>query len=160
MSDIARILREGYDVGQLNTGLYRFIEDRNIDVMVIDTHPGLAEETLTLMSISDALLVLLRPDSQDYLGTGVVLYAGKKLDVPRLGLLINQVPISFDFDKIKSRVESTYDCPVIGILPHSEEMLRLASSGIFVHRYPEHPITKSLQNIVENFFVSDVDASS
>src|SRR5215471_8718058 len=44
--DIARVLREGYDVGLLRDGLQELIEALNLDVLMIDTHPGLNEETL------------------------------------------------------------------------------------------------------------------
>ena len=36
---------------------------------------------------------------------------------------------------------------VAGVLPHSEEMMTLASAGLFVLRYPEHPITKTLSEV-------------
>jgi MinD-like ATPase involved in chromosome partitioning or flagellar assembly len=35
------------------------------------------------------------------------------------------------------------------VLPHSDEMMVLASEGVFVVRYPDHPITKSLQKVAE-----------
>src|SRR3990172_2083347 len=59
--EIARILREGYDVGLLNDGFHRLVEDLNLDVLMIDTHPGLNEETLLSIAISDALAIILRP---------------------------------------------------------------------------------------------------
>jgi len=36
---------------------------------------------------------------------------------------------------------------VAAVLPHSEEMMELASSGIFVLRYPDHPITLALKQV-------------
>jgi MinD-like ATPase involved in chromosome partitioning or flagellar assembly len=45
VGEIARILREGYDVGLLNDGYQQIIEDLNLDILMIDTHPGLNEET-------------------------------------------------------------------------------------------------------------------
>src|SRR5713101_9812392 len=67
--DIARVLREGYDVGLLRDGLRELIESLNLDFLMIDTHPGLNEETLLSIAISDALVIILRPDQQDYQGT-------------------------------------------------------------------------------------------
>lgn len=65
------MLREGYDVGLLNDGFQSLIEELNLDVLRIDTHPGLNEETLLSIAISDTLLIILRPDQQDYQGTSV-----------------------------------------------------------------------------------------
>ncbi|MCG8347925.1 MAG: MinD/ParA family protein [Chloroflexales bacterium] len=145
--EIARILREGYDVGLLNDGFQRLLLDLDLDVLMIDTHPGLNEETLLSIAISDALAIILRPDNQDYQGTGVTVEIARKLDVPNLVLVVNKVPQIFDFAAVQQRVEQTYDCEVGAILPHSDEMMALASAGIFVLRYPNHPITSNLERL-------------
>jgi MinD-like ATPase involved in chromosome partitioning or flagellar assembly len=145
--DIARVLREGYDVGLLSDGYQRLIEELTLDVLMIDTHPGLNEETLLSIAISDALVIIMRPDSQDYQGTAVTVEVARKLDVQRMLLVVNKVPISFNFAEVKARVEKTYDCEVAGVLPHSDEMMTLASSGIFVLRYPDHPVTAVLRQV-------------
>ena len=139
--EIGRILQEGYDVSLLNDGFNKLIRDLNLDVLVVDTHPGLNEETLLSIAISDTLAIIMRPDSQDYQGTGVTVQVARKLDVPRLRLIVNKVPPSYDFDAVKARVEQTYNCEVAGVLPHTDEMMNLASSGVFVARFPDHPMT-------------------
>ncbi|MEK7326767.1 MAG: MinD/ParA family protein [Chloroflexota bacterium] len=139
--EIARVLREGYDVGLLNDGFHKLVEELNLDVLMIDTHPGLNEETLLSIAISDALAIILRPDQQDYQGTGVTVEVARKLDVPRLLLVVNKVPSVFDFAEVKARVEQTYNCEVAAVVPHSDEMMTLASAGIFSLRYPDHPVT-------------------
>ena len=68
--EIARVLREGYDVGLLNDGINTLIGALRLDVLMIDTHPGLNEETLLSIAVSHVLVVVLRPDQQDYQGTG------------------------------------------------------------------------------------------
>jgi len=143
--DIARVLREGYDVGVLRDGFHELIETLKLDLLMIDTHPGLNEETLLSIAVSDALAIILRPDQQDYQGTSVTVEVARKLDVPRLVLIINKVPAVFDVAQVKARVEQTYQCPVAAVLPHSDEMMILASAGIFVLRYPDHPITLALK---------------
>lgn len=139
--EIARVLREGYDVGLLNDGFRTLIDQVGLDVLMIDTHPGLNEETLLSIAISDALLIILRPDQQDYQGTGVTVEVARKLDVPRLLLMVNKVPTVFNFDEVRSRVTQTYRCEVAAVIPHSDEMMTLASAGVFVLRYPDHPVT-------------------
>jgi septum site-determining protein MinD len=62
-------------------------------------------------------------------------------------LVVNKVPTSFNFSEVKARVEKTYRAEVAGVLPHSDEMMTLASSGIFVLRYPNHPVTGILKQI-------------
>jgi septum site-determining protein MinD len=147
--EIARVLREGYDVGLLNDGFQSLIDTLGLDVLMIDTHPGLNEETLLSISISDVLAVILRPDQQDYQGTAVTVEVARKLDVPSMLLIVNKLPTVFDADEMKSRVERIYNCPVAGVIPHSDEMMALASGGIFTIRYPEHPISEQIREIVE-----------
>ncbi len=145
--EIARVLREGYDVGLLNDGFQRLVEDLKLDVLMIDTHPGLNEETLLSIAISDALAIIMRPDQQDYQGTGVTVEVARKLDVPRMYIVVNKVPPVFNFDEVKSRVEQTYNCEVAAVLPHSDEMMALASAGIFALRFPDHSVTSLYKQI-------------
>jgi MinD-like ATPase involved in chromosome partitioning or flagellar assembly len=146
--EIARILREGYDVGLLNDGFRDVVDRLKLDYLLIDTHPGLNEETLLSIAISNALVIILRPDSQDYQGTAVTVDVAKKLDVPKMLMLVNKVPSQFDVDDVRIRVEQTYDATVGAVLPHSDEMMTLASSGIFSVRFPDHPVTQGLRNLV------------
>jgi len=151
--DIARVLREGYDVGVLRDGLHNLIAAFNLDVLVIDTHPGLNEETLLSIAISDTLVIVLRPDQQDYQGTSVTVEVARKLDVPRLLLIVNKVPALFDMPDVRARVEHTYDCEVAAVLPHADEMMALASTGLFVLQYPHHPITAALRKVATTLVV-------
>jgi MinD-like ATPase involved in chromosome partitioning or flagellar assembly len=145
--DIARVLREGYDVGVLRDGFHEVIAALALDVLMIDTHPGLNEETLLSIAVSDTLLIVLRPDQQDYQGTSVTVEVARKLDVPALLLVVNKVPAVFDAGDVRARVQETYSAPVTAVLPHADEMMALASNGIFVLRYPDHPITAALAQV-------------
>ncbi len=147
--EIMRVLKESYDVGVLNDGFNSLLSDLDLDALVIDTHPGMGEETLLSIAMSDALAIILRPDQQDYQGTGVTVEVARRLDVARLLLVINKVPMSFDTNEVRAKVEQTYDCEVAAILPHSDEMMTLASSGIFALRYPDHPVTAQLRRLAQ-----------
>lgn len=147
--EIARILREGYDVGLLNEGFQDLIKTLDLDYLFIDTHPGLNEETLLSITISDVLVLILRPDQQDYQGTAVTVDIARKLEVPKLLMVVNKAPTAFDFAQLKQKVEETYSAPVAGVLPHSDEMMILASSGIFSLHYPDHPMTAVIDKIAQ-----------
>jgi len=147
VGEIARVLREGYDVGLLNDGFQNLVRELNLDILLIDTHPGLNEETLLSIAISDALAIIMRPDQQDYQGTGVTVEVARKLDVPRMLLIVNKTPPSFNFKEVQASVQQTYNCEVGAVLPHSDEMMTLASAGVFVLRFPDHPITQSLRHV-------------
>ncbi len=149
-ADITRVLRDGYDVGLLNDGFQDLLESLDLDALMIDTHPGLNEETLLSIAISDALLLIMRPDQQDIQGTGVTIDVARKLKVPNLTLIVNKAPTIYDFAEMKADMEKTFNCPVGAILPHSDELMILASKGIFVLHYPNHAITQSLKGVADN----------
>jgi septum site-determining protein MinD len=143
--EITRVLREGYDVSRLNDGFLKLMKELKLDALIIDTHPGLSEDTLFSIAISDVLVVILRPDQQDYQGTGVTVEVARKLDVPRLLLLVNKVPKVFNENEVKALVERTYAAEVLAVIPHSDGLMALASAGVFSLRFPDHPISLRLQ---------------
>jgi len=139
--DIARVMHEGYDVNRLNEGFRKLIDDLSLDVLILDTHPGINEETLLSIAMSNALAIVLRPDRQDYEGTRVTVAVARKLQVPRMVLIVNKTPEAFDADDVRRQVEEAYDCPVAAVLPHSDELMVLSSGGVFALQYPDHPLT-------------------
>ena len=147
--EIARILKDGYDVGLLNDGFQDLLERLKLDYLFIDTHPGLNEETLLSIAISDVLVLILRPDRQDFQGTAVTVEVARKLDVARLLLVVNKALPQLDFANLREQVESTYNAEVAGVMPLSTEMLELGSAGVFSLLYPHHPWTNELQKIAQ-----------
>lgn len=145
--EIARVLREGYDVGLLNDGFQELIETLNLDYLFIDTHPGINEETLLSITISDILLLILRPDRQDFQGTAVTVDVARKLEVPRMLLMVNKALPALNFANLKQQVEATYGVTVAGIIPLSEEMVQLASSDLFCIRHPNHAVSQVLMSV-------------
>ncbi|HEU4980625.1 MAG TPA: MinD/ParA family protein, partial [Solirubrobacterales bacterium] len=138
VGEITRVLREGYDVGVLNDGFTALGDRLRLEYLLIDTHPGLNEETLLSITISNMLLVVLRPDQQDFQGTAVTVDVARKLEVPKILLVVNKALPDYDFDELRAEIERTYDLPVAGILPLSEDVVRLASNGVFCVEEPDH----------------------
>jgi MinD-like ATPase involved in chromosome partitioning or flagellar assembly len=145
--DITRVLREGYDVERLNDGFSRLIDTLALDYLFIDTHPGLNEETLLSVAVSDCLIIVLRPDEQDYLGTSVTVEVARRLAVPALYLVLNKAYPGLDVAAARRDVGAAYGAEVLGVIPHSDDMMRLASAGLFALRYPDHPVTDTLREV-------------
>lgn len=148
--EITRVLREGYDARLLTEGIRTLVDDLALDVLVLDTHPGLNEETLLSLVISDALLIIMRPDKQDYEGTGITARVAKELQVPHIQLLVNKAPESLDHAQLARQAEAAYGCPVVAVLPHSDDLMLLASEGIFVLRHPDHPISDIYRKVANS----------
>jgi MinD-like ATPase involved in chromosome partitioning or flagellar assembly len=135
---IARLLREGYEVERLNDALFALADELNLDAVIIDTHPGINEETLLSTAIADCLVMVMRPDSQDYLGTAVAIEVAQRLDVPQIRIVVNKLPAHFDADQVRDRVADSYGVPIGALLPLSEDLLNLASGGLAALEYPGH----------------------
>jgi len=148
-SEISRIVRDSYDPNLLNEGIQTLIKELALDYLFIDTHPGLNEETLLSITISDALIIILRPDEQDFQGTAVTVDIARLLDVPHLFLAVNKALTRYDFNQVKAEIEKTYDVPVAGVMPLSEDLVELASKDIFSLRFPDHDWSKAIIGVAE-----------
>lgn len=145
--DIARVLREGYDVGTLNDGFRDLAREMELDYLLIDTHPGLNEETLLSITISDVLLLILRPDRQDFQGTAVTVDVARKLEVPALYLIVNKVPRNVDAEDLREQMNAAYGAETAAVLPLAEEVVQNASGGLFSLTQPDHPWSQQIRNI-------------
>lgn len=155
--EITQVLRQGYDAQRLTLGLRQLVDALSLDVLLIDTHPGLNEETLLSLVISHALVIVMRPDHQDYEGTAITARVAKELEVPHILLVVNKTPPELDPAAVAARVESAYGCVVAGVLPHSDELMSLASGGVFSLRYPDHPLTASYERIALSLMSAGID---
>jgi septum site-determining protein MinD len=147
--EISKVLREGYDVARLNDGFQQVVRELDLDYLFIDTHPGVNEETLLSIAISDQLLLVMRPDNQDFQGTAVTAELARRLEIPEMLIVVNKVPPGMDPAQLRERVEQLYDAEVAALLPMNFEIVRVASGGIFVNRFPEHPMTLALRQVAE-----------
>lgn len=76
-----------------------------LDYLFIDTHPGINEETLLSIIISHVLVIILRPDHQDYQGTAVTVDVARKLEVPKMLLVVNKALPSLNFQAIAQQMQ-------------------------------------------------------
>jgi MinD-like ATPase involved in chromosome partitioning or flagellar assembly len=147
--EIARVLREGYDVGLLNDGFQALVRELELDYLFIDTHPGVNEETLLSIAICDQFLLIMRPDNQDFQGTAVTVELAHRLEVQNIMLIVNKVPQGMNHEMLQGQIENSYRAPVVGMLPLNSEMASLASSALFAVRFPNHPLTQELVNVAK-----------
>lgn len=144
---ITQVLREGYDVERLNEGFLAAGRELGLDLLFIDTHPGLNEETLLSIAVSDTLVIVLRPDEQDYLGTKVTVEVARRLSVPELFLVVNKAYRGLDPARVTAEVGAAYGAEVIGVLPHSDKLMQYSSRGVFAMAFPDDPLTDTFRAI-------------
>jgi PAS domain S-box-containing protein len=144
---MAQVLSQGYDAQRLTRSFHELGETLGLDTLLIDTHPGLNEEALLTMRAVRTLIVVLRPDTQDFEGTGVTVQVARQLEVPRVLLVVNQVPSGESFQAVRSRAQKTFDSEVLAVIPQSAELMGFDEEVPFVLRYPQHPVSLALQQV-------------
>ena len=118
-------------------------------MLIIDTHPGLNEETLLSITLSDVLLLLLRPDQQDFQGTAVTVEIARRLEVPNMMLILNKVPSRMDAAAVRHQVEAAYRVPLGACLPMDEAIAMNASRSPFLLSQPEHPWSEQVRQLAQ-----------
>ena len=141
-------------------GIEELTQITKIDYLFVDTHPGLSQESLISLTTSDIVLLILRPDQQDFQGTAVSVDVARRLKVPMLLLTVNKALTDYDFNDLRHKVESTYQATVAGIIPESKDILRLASSDIFCLKYPKDPISQIIDEIAKKIILSKCNSKS
>lgn len=141
---ITNLIQKSHDLNALNEAFRQISRSLNLDFLIVDTHSSLDGETLLPIAVADNLLIMLRPEQQDYQATAVSIAVARRLDVPDINLVVNFVLPIFDQQKIKGQVEEVMNCPVIAMMPFSVEMVAQGNNGIFCLHYPTHALTQSL----------------
>lgn len=151
---ITRLLEEGYDIQRLNANFDELLDEFDLDYLFIDTHPGLNKETMLAAALSEILIILVRPDQQDYYGTAVLTEIARKLEVPRVYLIANKISTRLDSNALRARFKEVFGHEVIGAIPLSEDFAELASEGLFVLRYPDHEISRIIRGIAQQILTA------
>lgn len=147
ISDIMRMVHESHPVEPINDAIQYLSEKLELDTIFLDTSAGLSEETIVAAALSNTLVVLLRPDAQDYQGTAVAVEIARELDVPHLLLVLNSAPETLDIEQARRELEQCYECEVGVVLPYSPEVQATSSSGLVVYEYPDCDFTHRLQHL-------------
>jgi MinD-like ATPase involved in chromosome partitioning or flagellar assembly len=142
---LAQVLRERNRSDRMGEGYQKLIEYLRLDVLVVDTQPGLDQDSLAAMAMSDVLLLVLRLDQQDYQGTAVMVDVARQFKVADLSLLANLVSESYEPGAVVAQLEQTYHCPVAAVLPLSEDLMGAPGESLFVIDHPRHPVTALLR---------------
>lgn len=146
--DIAHILKHGYSAELLNEGIQSLGPRFALDFLLIDTQPGVNGHALLSIALSDALLLVLRPDHQDYQGMTVTLDLVRRLEVPQLLLVVNKVLAVIHGSGIEEDISAACRTPVAAVLPLAEELIRLGSKGVLAAAMPTAPFIGHLRQVV------------
>jgi len=131
----------------LHDAFTTLISELALDALIIDTHAGLHEQILPLMTITDVLAIVLRHDQQDYEGTRITLDVARHLGLPALQLIVNEALDSSTADDVRSQIVRNFGHSPVAVLPHCNALLELASADLFALRHPYHPLTATFREL-------------
>ncbi len=146
IADVMQFIRTSPDLDRYVSGLEKMGEELALDILLVDTPAGLTQDTLQSMAVSNAVILVLHPDKHDFQGTAVTVDMIRRLQVPAIHLVLNDVPDNLNEEDARRQLEQTYQCDGL-VLGHTEELMTLASSQPFVLRYPEHPLTARIKEL-------------
>jgi len=149
LSEMTRLLNQGYDVTRLQQGILDVIQRLQLDFLVIDSHPTWDEGALATMGMVDVAIVLMCLDRQDFQGTAVALDITANLEVPHTLLVVNQVLSSYDPQAVREQLMAAYDITEVTLLPLSLKMALLGGQGIFCLKYPQDELALKIDEIAQ-----------
>ncbi|MCX4961593.1 MULTISPECIES: MinD/ParA family ATP-binding protein [Streptomyces] len=144
---LREIMAGGYDVGLLPEGFDRLAAHHALDVLLLDTHAGLNNESVTAMASADVLMIMARADRIDLSGVEETIALAGRLTCRR-NLVLSMAPEGIDRDAARRRSEAVYGAPLAGILPYSPEMAALYGERIFAEAHPDHPLVGEFRTII------------
>jgi septum site-determining protein MinD len=149
IADIMQIIRTPPNIDRYTDGLEKLEKELGLDILLVDTPAGLNENTLQAIAVSNAVVLVLHPDKHDFQGTAVTVDTARRLQVPVIHLVLNDVSDTLDVEDARVQLEQTYHCGGGTVLRHTEELMTLSGSQPFVICYPEHPLTARIKELAE-----------
>ncbi|RSS52978.1 MinD/ParA family protein [Streptomyces sp. WAC07061] len=144
---LRELMTTGYDVGLLPEGFDRLAESHALDFLLLDTHAGLNNESVTAMGSADIVMIMARADRVDLSGAEETIALAGRLACRR-ALVLSMAPEGVDRREVARRAEEVYGAPLAGILPYVPEMAALYGERIFAEALPDHPLVGEFRTIL------------
>jgi MinD-like ATPase involved in chromosome partitioning or flagellar assembly len=143
--DAAQVLSTGYDPGLLVDGCRRLIESLRLDLLLLDTPPGLSSEAVICVRLAHSVILVERPDA---------LHAPRKPYSPAsmaqgadLRVVVNMVPELMSEEEVLRRTRSAYAYGPSAILRYTPELAALDAGAVFVCEHPGSPLSDRLREL-------------
>ena len=134
-------------------------DEHALDFLLIDTQPDLSDTNLVGVSLADIAIVLTQLNTVDLQRTAVLLEIIQHLQVPKTWLVPSLVLSTLESPVVQHLLEKRYHYPIAEILYLSEEMMDLASRGIFCLHHPDHALTKAMRAIAHQIEQDPINES-
>jgi MinD-like ATPase involved in chromosome partitioning or flagellar assembly len=136
------------------------LKDSGFDYIIFDTSPGLQYSSINAIVAADFVVVATTGDRSDVDGTKRMLKELYNLFEKKTGLVLNKVidpSATAKKSEIASKVKTTYQVPMLGMVPCFCEILRAEGNLIFVQDKPDHPFTRILAEMARKIENNEVN---
>ena len=152
VEDMLRLLKAGLEVSLFQDTLQKVGEQCNLDYIIVDTHPGVENDTVLAMGCCDALVLVSRVDQQDLFGTAVMVLLAETFEKPTF-LTLNMVPPGVrikDAVKVGKELATLFKSQFLEAFEFQLDVINNLSRSVFVVDNPDSPFAKKINGAAES----------
>ena len=152
VEDMLRLLKAGLEVSLFQDTLQKVGEQCNLDYIIVDTHPGVENDTVLAMGCCDALVLVSRVDQQDLFGTAVMVLLAETFEKPTF-LTLNMVPPGVrikDAVKVGKELATLFKSQFLEAFEFQLDVINNLSRSVFVIDNPDSPFAKKINGAAES----------
>ncbi|HZY93674.1 MAG TPA: MinD/ParA family protein [Candidatus Bathyarchaeia archaeon] len=152
VEDMLRLLKAGLEVSLFQDTLQKVGEQCNLDYIIVDTHPGVENDTVLAMGCCDALVLVSRVDQQDLFGTAVMVLLAETFEKPTF-LTLNMVPPGVrikDAVKVGRELATLFKSQFLEAFEFQLDVINNLSRSVFVIDNPDSPFAKKINGAAES----------
>ncbi len=152
VEDMLRLLKAGLEVSLFQDTLQKVGEQCNLDYIIVDTHPGVENDTVLAMGCCDALVLVSRVDQQDLFGTAVMVLLAETFEKPTF-LTLNMVPPGVrikDAVKVGKELATLFKSQFLEAFEFQLDVINNLSRSVFVVDNPDSSFAKKINGAAES----------
>ncbi len=152
---IAKVLRDGYPIIRVKKVLEYLEQHLKLDYLMIDTHSGLAEDTIFALSVSNLIFVVFKPDIQGLASMKAILNLFSKFKLQTM-TIINMATNSDVEKNIIEEMEHYCGIPIVEEIPFYPDIFQNKDKKLLAFWQPNHEFIQHLKNITKMVEVMEI----
>src|SRR6266487_3481405 len=151
VEDMLRLLKSGLEVSLFQDTLQKVGEQCNLDYIIVDTHPGVENDTVLAMGCCDVLVLVSRVDQQDLFGTAVMVLLAETFEKPTF-LTLNMVPPGVrikDAVKVGRELATLFKSRFLQAFEFQMDVINNLSRSVFVVDNPDSAFAHKINEAAE-----------
>ena len=151
VEDMLRLLKAGLEVPVFQDTIQKVSEQYKLDYIIVDTHPGVENDTVLAMGCCDALVLVSRVDQQDLFGTAVMVLLAETFEKPTF-LTLNMVPPGVkikDALKVGQDLAQLFKSRFLNAFEFQMDVINNLSRSVFVLDQPNSLFARKIAESAE-----------